>query len=100
MPTNFRKTLIQPLYKKGDESDRSNYRGVSLISVDIKLLSKMIFFTPIGVVTKGLREEQCGFRKARGCVNQIFTLRLTIDRCLSHQTRLDIKFIDFEQAFN
>ena len=37
-------TLIKPLYKKGDKSVCLNYRGISLVSVGIKLLSNMNTF--------------------------------------------------------
>ena len=43
-PNNFRKTLIKPLYTKGDKSECGNYRGISHVSVGSKLLSNMILF--------------------------------------------------------
>jgi len=36
IPNDFRETLIKPLYKKGDNSECHNYRGISLVSVDQK----------------------------------------------------------------
>jgi hypothetical protein len=47
-----------------------------------------------------LREEQYGFRKGRGLIDQIFALRLVIEKCLSCQTPLVFSFIDYEQAFD
>ena len=47
-----------------------------------------------------LREEQYGFRKDRGRVDQIFTLRLLIELCLIHQTPLVLNYIDYEHAFD
>ena len=38
------KSLIKPMLKKGDKSECRNYRGISLVSVGSKLLSKMILF--------------------------------------------------------
>ena len=52
----------------------------------------MILFRLKGAVEKVLKQKQCGFRKGRRCVDQIFTLRLIIDKCLN--------FIDYEQAFD
>ena len=60
----------------------------------------MILFRLTDFVDKVLREEKCSFRKGRGCINQIFTLRLIIEKCLSCQTHLVLSFIDYEQAFN
>ena len=52
VPNDFRKTLIKPLYKKGDKSECRNYRGISLVSVGSKLLSNMILFRLRDVVDK------------------------------------------------
>ena len=96
VPNNFRKTLIKPLRKKGDRSECLNYRGISLVSVSSKLLSNIIRFRTRDAVDKVLRDEQCGFRKVRRCVDQIFTFRLIIERCLSFQEPLVLCFIDHE----
>ena len=50
--------------------------------------------------TKFLREEQCGFRKGRGCVDQVFTLRLIIGKSFRCQTPLVLSFIEYEQLFD
>ncbi|XP_065564471.1 uncharacterized protein LOC136029881 [Artemia franciscana] len=60
----------------------------------------MILLRLRDAVDKVLREEQCGFRKGRGCVDQVFTLRLVIENSLRCQTPLDLSFIDYEQAFD
>ena len=97
---DFRKTLIKPLYKKGDKSECRNYRRISMVSVGSKLFSNRIIFRLREAVDKVLREEQCGFRKGRGCVDQVFTLRLTIEKSPRCQTPLVLSFIDYEQAFD
>ena len=66
----------------------------------ILLMSNMILFRLRDAVNKVLREEQCGFRKGRGCVDQAFTLRLIIEKSLRCQTHLVLSFIDYEQAFD
>ena len=60
----------------------------------------MILFRLRDSVNKVLREEQCGLRKGRGCVDQILTLRLIIEKCLSCQTPLVLSFIQYEQLFD
>ena len=61
VPSDFRKTLIKPMYKKGDKSERGNYRGISLVFS--KLLSNMIRLRLRDAAEKVIREEECGFRK-------------------------------------
>ena len=60
----------------------------------------MILFRLRDAVDKVLREEQCSFRKGRGCVDQVFTLRLIIEKSLHCQTPLVLSFINYEQAFD
>ena len=60
----------------------------------------MMLFRLRDAVDKVLKEEQCGFRKVRGCINQIFNLRLIIEKCLSCQTPLVVSFINYKQAFS
>ena len=60
----------------------------------------MILFRLRDAVDKVLREEQWGFRKGRGCVSQVFILRLIIEQSICSQTPLVLSFIDYEQAFD
>ena len=60
----------------------------------------MILFSLRDAIDKVLREEQCGFRKLRGCVDQIFTPRLINEKCLSHRTPLVLRFKDCKQGFD
>ena len=53
VPNDFRKTLIKPLYKKGDKSECCNY----WVSIGSKLLGNMILFRLRNAVDKVLREE-------------------------------------------
>ena len=100
IPSDFRKTLTKPLYKKGGKSECGNYWDISLVPVGSKLLSNMTFFGLSDAADKVIREEQCDCRKGRGCVDQIFTLRLIIEKCLSCQTPLVLSFIQYEQLFD
>ena len=58
---DFRKTLIKPLYKKGDTSKCCNYRGISLVSVHSKLLSSMILFRMKDTVEKSFKRKTLRF---------------------------------------
>ena len=99
-PSDFRKTIVKPLHKKGDKSECGNYRSISLVSLGSKLLSNMLIFRLRDAVDKVLREEQCCFRKGRGFIDQIFILRLIIEKCLNYETPLILGFKDYERAFN
>ena len=44
VPYNFKKILIEPLYKKGDKSECGDYQGIRLVSVGSTLISNMVLF--------------------------------------------------------
>ena len=51
-------------------------------------------------VDEALRENQCGFRKGRGCADHIFLLRQLIEKKLEFNEKLILCFIDFAQAYD
>lgn len=40
IPEDWKTALIHPVHKKGDHTDVNNYRGISLLSVPYKILSR------------------------------------------------------------
>ena len=44
--------------------------------------------------------RQCGFRKSRGCADQLFALRQIIEKSMAFQLNISFCFIDFRAAFN
>ena len=41
-PEEWKESIIVPIYKKGDETDCSNYRGISLLPTRYKILSNTL----------------------------------------------------------
>ena len=51
-------------------------------------------------VTRGLIDnEQGGFRAGRGCVDQIFTLKLIGEKAREKKCRVYVGFVDLEKAY-
>lgn len=47
-----------------------------------------------------VQEKQYGFRKGKGTINAIFTLRMIMERTVEMQRDVFICFLDFEKAFD
>ena len=100
LPDDWTKGIIIKLPKKGDLSICDNWRGIMLLSIPSKVLSKVLLSRIDVSLDKKLREEQAGFRRGRGCVDQIFTLRNIIETCAEWNTPVHINFVDFQKAFD
>jgi len=60
--------IIQPIYKKGDKLECSNYRAITLLNVTYKILSGILYNRLTEDAKEILVEYQC-----RSCVNRSTT---------------------------
>ena len=94
--SDMRKATIVPIFKKGNRSDCANYRGISLLFIAGKVLTSLIRVRLNDLYEQTLRDRQGGFRKGRGCIDQIFSLR----QALKRRKSTVVCFIDFAAAFD
>lgn len=99
-PEDWLLALVLPLYKKGDASNCGNYRGISLLDIAYKVLETIIACRVRQAVDESLRENQGGFRKHRGCVDQIFCLRQILEQRHEFRRATYMAFVDFAAAFD
>jgi len=61
LPEEWKELIIVPVYKKGDKTDCSIYRGISLLPTTYKILSNILLsrLTPYAEEITG--DHQCGF---------------------------------------
>ena len=100
IPDDWSKGSIIKIPKKGALNNCNNWRGITLLSIPSKILAKIIINRISTATDEYLREEQAGFRKGRGCTDQIFVLRNIIEQCTEWQRQLYINFVDFQKAFD
>ena len=100
VPSSWRKAVIVPIHKKGDNQECKNYRGISLLSIVGKIFMKIIQTRLQKHHEQFSREEQAGFRPGRGCADQIFSIRQLMEEKIRCGQRMVIVFIDFKSAFD
>ncbi len=83
MPDDWKKAIIVPLYKdKSSRSECSSYRGISLLSVPGKVYGRILTERLMEVTERKVNEEQGGFMKGRGCIDQIFAMKRLVEEYL------------------
>ena len=65
---------MSEILKKGDLTERGNWRGITLTSVPSKVFGRVIIDRIRDGLDNKLRDEQAGFRRGRSTVEHIFVL--------------------------
>lgn len=100
IPRDWEKGVIVPIYKKGDTKECKNYRGITLLSVILKLYESILEKRLRAQVEDTLEQSQSGFRKGRGTRDHTFTIQEIINKSLLKEKNAYFAFIDLEKAFD
>jgi len=65
LPEEWKKPIIVPIYKKGDKTVCSNYRGISLLSNTYLLLSNILLSNLTPYSEESFGDRHWGFRRNR-----------------------------------
>ena len=89
------------LYKhKGSKNDPSKYRCIGLLNHCYKILSQCLL-QRLSAETDGyLADWQAGFRKLRGCRDNVMLLRTLIEDVLEQGDQVVATFVDYSAAFD
>ena len=102
-PASWSKSILTPIYKKGDRHNPKNYRGISLIDVMGKVFTKILNSRIVhwAEINNRFSEAQCGYRQGRSTIDHVFSLMGIIQKYISKKKgRLYCLYIDFSAAFD
>ena len=100
IPHDWEIGQIVPIHKKGDKKQCQNYRGISLLSLPLKLYELILEEKLRKTIEPTLMEAQSGFRKGRSVQDHIFTIKQVTEKLLEHNRKAFIAFVDLEKAFD
>jgi hypothetical protein len=93
LPEQWKESIIVPIYKKGDKTDCSYYRGISLLSTTYKILSNILLSKLTPYAEKIIGEHQCGFRRNRSTTAHIFCVRQILEKKNGNTMRQCISYL-------
>ena len=99
-PDRWCQSTVIPIHKKNSKLECNNYRTISLISHPSKILLKIILNRLQQNMKEIIEENQAGFQKGRGTVEQIFVINQIIEKFLEMDRKVYHVFIDFQKAFD
>lgn len=102
IPKEWEIALVVPIPKKGDRSLMDNYRGISLMTTGLKIITTVLAdrLQSMAERKKLLRREQAGFRCREECIGQATALyEILLRRQLANMTSYAC-FIDFCKAYD
>jgi hypothetical protein len=101
-PDKWAEGLIQPLHKKGSQSEADNYRKLTLMACMGKIFeailnTRLIFQSEVTLIDD---PNQFGFCKNRRTTDNVFILDTLISHQKSVKKPLFLCFVDFTKAFD
>jgi hypothetical protein len=95
LPQQWKESIIVPIYEKGDKTNCNNYRGISILSTAYKILSNILLVWLIPYVNEIIGDHQCGFRRNRTNMDQIFYIRQILEKKWEYNGTMN-QLIDFK----
>ena len=101
-PKLWAQGIVKPVFKKGDLSLPTNYRGITLISVIGKLFTRLLKsrLTTWGENNSLYFDGQAGFRSNHSTMDNIFIITSLIKKTLASKKKLYSFFIDLSKCFD
>jgi len=100
LPEDWHIDHVVLIFKKGDRTNRENYRPVSLMSVPCKVMESIIKEKLIKHLEANelLCKQQHGFRKGRSCLTNLLEMLET--QALDDGYGLDVVYLDYRKTFD
>jgi hypothetical protein len=101
VPTEWHISLLVPVFKKGNPSECTNYRGIALMSTCAKLYNRLLLGRIRDGLDRHLRPNQNGFRPLRSTGQHVLAWRRIYEETIATKfATLFSTFIDFSKAFD
>ena len=97
---DWKRTVFIPIPKKGNVKECSKYRTIALISHAIKVMLKILQARLQQYMNQELQDDQTGFLKGRGTIDQIANICWITEKATEFQKNIYLCFIDYTKAFD
>uniref|UniRef100_A0A803JT65 Reverse transcriptase domain-containing protein n=1 Tax=Xenopus tropicalis TaxID=8364 RepID=A0A803JT65_XENTR len=100
LPPSWRRGIVSLIFKKGDKERLENYRPITLLNVDYKVMAKLISLRLKPFLSNLIHPDQvCGV-PGRSMTESLNVIRDVIWFCNERNLNLAVLSLDFEKAFD
>ena len=99
-PDESKRADIIPIHKKGDTTNKENYRPISLLPAISKVFEKIICKQLNEFMDKKPSKHLCGFRKGHSTQYSLLFLLNKWQKCLHNRGKIGAILMDLSKAFD
>lgn len=100
-PEKWNHSFIIPIFKSGDTSNLSNYRGISLTNCLSKIFNSIINKRLLKLYENEINPAQFGFRKNNRTSDSLFIVKTLLNKYVNNEKKKVFGcFIDLKKAFD
>ena len=100
LPADWKAASVVPVHKKGSKADIENYRPISLTSIVVKILERIIRDRLMVRCSGSIDQRQHGFLFGKSCGTQLIGFCDSLALSLNKNSRSDVIYFDFAKAFD
>jgi hypothetical protein len=99
LPDQWKRSIIVPVHKKGDETDFNNYCGISVLSTSYTVLSDIFSWLSL-YIDEITGDHQCGVQCNKSTTDQISCICQILGNKWKYNEAVHQLFIDFRKAYD
>lgn len=100
IPSDWKRTCIKILYKKGVPQLPENYRPISILPILYKLFRQVLLARIQESLDAAQSCDQAGFRSGFSCDDHLFATCMLFEKCREFRLPLWTAAVDFKKAFD
>jgi hypothetical protein len=100
MTWTMRMAVVKIIYKKGERNKMSNYRPISILCADYKLLAKIVTNRMRPVLNSVIQNDQQGFIQEGDITGNLILVKEIIQYCNEEGIEGSLILMDFKKAYD
>ena len=99
-PTKLKYANVIPLFKKNSNTDKSNYRPISILPSISKVFERLMFHQITSYINNIISPHLCGFRKGYSPQHALLRLKDKFNKSLDKNEMVGLVMMDLSKAFD